>query len=616
MIDDSDSPSGASFLDSEDDRTAPMIVDNMGFLLDRLGADCAPLQFLRELTVNALEAIQALPKCKGEVIWDYDHNRFDLIGGYKLAIIDTGTGMSGPEMERYINRLSSSGRQQSVDHNFGVGAKIAAATRNHAGVVYLSWKDAKGAMIHLWRNPETGTYGLKQLRLPNGKYAHWAAISDDLKPEEIKDHGTMVILLGNDEDQDTMAAPMGSPSPSRWIARYLNSRFFAFPPGINVRAREGWSSENPDTNVLRTVKGSEEFLERHHISKGTVELGDAVAHWWILKDADAIGQASGANLPGGHAAALYRNELYELKTARQGSALLQSFGVSIAHSRVVLYVAPLEIAGKRITTNTARTNLLVNGEALPWGDWAERFRERFPSEITELMDDIARDKKSPDYAKSIRDRLREIEDLLKLKKYRASRTGPVRIVDELTMGTPATDTASKEKSGRSRRGTGGGREPGELYTLFVTDEGGQRGREVRDRFDIKVDWVTEIEVGAVDRAARYIPETNKLLINEDFRVFTAFIDRWEKVYKHVPGARQVVTEVVHEWFEQQLIEVIYSVDYLKGDKQWSQSDMAAIVSDEALTAAVMPRYHIEMAVRRTLGSKMGSAKERQAQGVA
>jgi hypothetical protein len=99
-------------------------------------------------------------------------------------------------------------------------------------------------------------------------------------------------------------------------------------------------------------------------------------------------------------------------------------------------------------------------------------------------------------------------------------------------------------------------------------------------------------------------------------VFTAFIDRWEKVYKHVPGARQTVTEVVHEWFEQQLIEVIYSVDYLRGDKQWSQTDIAAIVSDEALTAAVMPRYHIEMAVRRTLGSKMGSAKDRSAQGVA
>lgn len=589
-----------------------MIVQNMGFLLDRLGADCAPLQFLRELTVNAIEAIAALPTPKGEIVWDYAHDHYDLTGVFKLTIIDTGTGMTGSEMERYINRLSSSGRQQAVDANYGVGAKIAAATRNRAGVVYLSWKDGKGAMIHLWRNPETAEYGLKQLRLPSGKYAHWAPISDDLKPEQIKDHGTMVILLGNDEDEDTIAAPAGAATPSRWIARFLNSRFYRFPTGLAVRAREGWQSDNVDTNVLRTVKGAKEFLDRHEQASGVVDVGDALAHWWILRDADAISQASGSNLPGGHVAALHRDELYELKTARQGSALLQTFGVSLAHSRVVLYVQPKENAGRVITTNTARTHLMVDGDALPWGDWAARFRDNFPAEITALMDSVTRDHKSADYTKSIRDRLREIEDLLRLKKYRPAKGGPFRIATELTMGTPRTTTTEVEKRSKARSGTGGGREPGELYTLFVVEEGGQAGRQVRDRFDINARWVPEAEVGAPDRAAHYIPETNELLINEEFRVFTAFIDRWEKLYKAVPGARQMITEVVREWFEQQLIEVVYAVDYLRGDKEWSQSDITTIVSDEALTAAVLPRYHIEMAVRRALGARLGSVKERSA----
>jgi len=34
-----------------------MSVQNIGFLLDRLGQDCHPLQFLRELTQNAIEAV-------------------------------------------------------------------------------------------------------------------------------------------------------------------------------------------------------------------------------------------------------------------------------------------------------------------------------------------------------------------------------------------------------------------------------------------------------------------------------------------------------------------------------------------------------------------------------
>ncbi len=610
MEEHADSPPTVDAAEIGGDRTAPMEVQNMGFLLDRLGTDCAPLQFLRELTVNSIEAIQSLPGCKGEIIWDFDHNHFDLEGIYKVCIIDTGVGMTGPEMQRYINRLSSSGRLQSVEGNYGVGAKIATATRNHAGVVYLSWKDGKGAMIHLWRNPDTGTYGLKQLKLPSGKFAHWAPISDDLKPGEIRKHGTMVILLGNDEDDDTMAAPDIAPTPSRWIARYLNSRFFVFPEAISVRAREGYTSDNTDTNVLRTVKGSKEFLERHEEASGRVDLGDAIAHWWILKGVEAVSQSSGANLPGGHVAALYHDELYELKTARGGSSLLQTFGVHLAHSRVVLYVQPKEGDGHKITTNTARTQLMIDGEPLSWGDWAERFRDRFPTEIKDLMDTVSRDHQSADYAKSIRDRLREIEELLRLKKYRPSRRGLLRVADEMTMGMPRTDVESREKRSRHRHGSGGGREPGELYTLFVVDEGGRPGEEVRDRFDIKAEWVPEAEVGAPDRAAHYVQETNRLLINEDFRVFTGFIDRWEKLYRNVPGGRQIITEVVREWFEQQLIEVIYSVDFLRGDKEWSEGDIAAMVSDEALTAAVLPRYHVEMAVRRTLGSKLGSVKEK------
>jgi len=42
----------------QSDRILPMTVSNIGFLLDRLGQDCHPLQFLRELTQNSIEAIE------------------------------------------------------------------------------------------------------------------------------------------------------------------------------------------------------------------------------------------------------------------------------------------------------------------------------------------------------------------------------------------------------------------------------------------------------------------------------------------------------------------------------------------------------------------------------
>ena len=39
------------------DNFLAMTVHNIGFLLDRLGQDCHPLQYLRELTQNSIEAI-------------------------------------------------------------------------------------------------------------------------------------------------------------------------------------------------------------------------------------------------------------------------------------------------------------------------------------------------------------------------------------------------------------------------------------------------------------------------------------------------------------------------------------------------------------------------------
>src|SRR5260370_13624201 len=87
------------------DATLEMKVANMTFMLERLAQDCAPLQFVRELTENATQGIQALDGRAGEIRWDVDWNRYDLEpkDGYKLTVIDTGIGMTGPDMVHYIN---------------------------------------------------------------------------------------------------------------------------------------------------------------------------------------------------------------------------------------------------------------------------------------------------------------------------------------------------------------------------------------------------------------------------------------------------------------------------------------------------------------------------------
>src|SRR5213593_117390 len=154
-----------------------MTVQNIGFLLDRLGQDCHPVQYLRELTQNSIEAIHR-SGVPGEIVWDVDWTTYDLDAVQKLCIIDTGDGMTGDEMVRFINQLSSSMATQSLSGNYGVGAKIAAATRNPAGVLYLSWKHGEGSLIHLYRDKDIGQYGLRQWRHRDSSYAHFLPLDE------------------------------------------------------------------------------------------------------------------------------------------------------------------------------------------------------------------------------------------------------------------------------------------------------------------------------------------------------------------------------------------------------------------------------------------------------
>ena len=135
--------------------------------------------------------------------------------------------------------------------------------------------------------------------------------------------------------------------------------------------------------------------------------------------------------------------------------------------------------------------------------------------------------------------------------------------------------------------------------------------------DPKVQWISQergTRVGGLleDRAAKYHPEMNLLQINEDFRVFNDMIDRWTDRYSHVSGAREVVKEVVHEWFEQQLVEAVIGAQALRDSREWAMTDLAQLWSQEALTAVVVPRYHVNLAISRSLGSRLGSLRERTA----
>lgn len=602
-----------SLSSSASSKTLPLAVANTGFMLDRMGMDCDPLQFLRELTQNSIEAILKTTEKSGSIVWDVDWITYDLDGRFKLSITDTGIGMTGEEMRQYINHLSSSSNIQSYVANFGIGAKIAAATRNPAGMAYLSWKNGVGYYVYLWRDPVTGDYGLQQIERPDGTFGHWAGLDDDVKPDLIKKHGTKVVLYGKAAEENTMTAPPGAMSPSRWITRYLNTRYFRFPQGITVKCREGWEHDRSDTdrNVLRTITGQRAYLESHKLSSGTVQLTNANAHWWILKNENALSSNSGYINSAGHVAALWQDELYEMTTGRANTAALQNFGVVFGYQQVVIYVEPSDGQGIEIYPNTARTQLLFNNRSLPWSDWQEEFRAAMPKEITAHMEAVAAAADKSDHSSSIKERLKQIEELYKLSRYRPIKNGPLMVTAETqALGGGAKNGSDGKASGGGGGGTQGRGNTKSVYAMFLSPDG-VPGEEVKPDIYPKIDWIT-VSNGTrapgdlEDRAARYLRPQNQLLINADFRVFTDMVKRWEQQSSHVPNAHTIVMEVVKEWFEQSLVEVVLSSNALRDGQHWNIQDIDKLLSEEALTAAVLPRYHIEYSIKRSLGAKLGS----------
>jgi hypothetical protein len=594
------------------DTTLEMKVANMTFMLERLSQDCAPLQFIRELTENAIDSIAALGDGHGgEIRWDVDWTRYDLEPkeGYKLAVIDTGIGMTGPEMVNFINQLSSSMHLQSKHGNFGMGAKIAAAPRNTLGLVYLSWKEGKGSMIHLWKDPDTGSYGLR--RHQNGEF--WLPITDDIKPDPIKQHGTVVILLGNKPGEDTMAAPPEALIPSRWIVRYLNSRYFRFPQSVAVKARENWTAPRDDKhNMLRKIVGQEAWLKANSSDSGSVGLKDANLRWWILKEKV---DDSGSHFSGGHVAALYDDELYEISSGRPGVARLQSFGVIFGYSQVVLYVEPLQNHNGDLTANTARTHLLIKGQPLGWTDYAAQFREQMPEPIVKLMDRVAAGTGDSENTASIRERLKQIRDLFKFSRYRPTPDGKHRIDDSFanTGGDVSEGGATNAGAGEGRGRKRGGR-AGDIYALFA-NTGNLPADDIGGFADPRVNWVsvrdnTRTTEFLEDRAAKYLPQANTIQANADFRVFTDMVARWRKFYDHLPAAEPVIEAVVKEWFQQQLVEAVLGALALRKSGNWSEQEVEALWSEDALTSAVLPRYHLDERIKRSLGSKLGTLKDK------
>lgn len=120
-------------------------------------------------------------------------------------------------------------------------------------------------------------------------------------------------------------------------------------------------------------------------------------------------------------------------------------------------------------------------------------------------------------------------------------------------------------------------------------------------------------------AAAYHADRDLLEINADFPVFQAlslyWCDRYERLAEPVRAdftptqINATIDEVVREWCEQTLVEVVVGVNQLAGRPGWDESRVRAALSSEALSGAALAIHHVQQSIKRSLGQRLGSLKE-------
>ena len=597
-------------------------VANPTFLLERLGSECTDLQCLRELTVNGLDAIAALGDgVVGRVVWDLDWQRFDASGGRvrKLSVTDTGTGMTPEQLRRYINQLASSGREQCAAGNFGVGAKVAAGSRNPHGLEYRSWCQGQGALVCFKRHPD-GRWGLEPRHWRDGRTDFWRPLDEQDKPWLLRghDHGTQVVLLGRHERHDTTQPPDSVTDGRRqWITRYLNSRFLRLPEQVEVLVRHQQGHEQP--RQLQRIHGEEHHLQQRAIAAGAVHLSDAIAQWWVLDDDHRARRREGTVWAStGHAAAVFGGELYDiLPQTRGGYGRLQDFGIRFGYERVVLHLEPRVPAG-RLQCNTARTLLLLDHEPLPWARWAEEFVVAMPTEILRLQECAASADCLP-RQQAIRNRVSAIMPLYQLSRYRPPRPPRQASIESAAGGADDESASRPATQPQARSGpptaatahTPANKDPAhdesdrELSVEPADDHPGPSA--VVDLPNVA--WISAHDgsraIGDLeDQAARYHLDRHELTINADFRAVTDLISHWQDRYRGIAGARTVIEAQVREWCEQILVEVVLAAR----SSSWSGEQLQALLSPTSFTAALLPRHLLHATLQKRLAQKLGAPR--------
>jgi hypothetical protein len=317
---------------SDSSMIAPLKVANEAFLVSSMIERCPKTMMIRELVVNGLEAAAHAASGQRQVVISPRMHE----GARKLRIWNTGPGLKAAELLQITDLASSLRKQNSLDQNFGMGAKVAALPSNRHGLRYRSCTG--GRVSEVVMGYRGGIYG--RLRIGPERAEVIDATEDCLAEGDydLSFDWTEVLLGGNNTNQDTVAAPYGTTlkvSPG-WVGTYLENRFFRLPHDVSLTLMPAiWGGATPRAMVGLDDRRSEFGRTETRITPSGVKIH----YYYDPPEGESTKSAKGAIAAGtSRGAIVFRDELYDV---RSGDSWLQdapNYGVPFGAKYVSIFV--------------------------------------------------------------------------------------------------------------------------------------------------------------------------------------------------------------------------------------------------------------------------------------
>ena len=588
----------------------PITIHDIDFTVSRQIEQCPKTMMLRELVMNAMEAASKAPvgrrlvEIKGKVVAECGGTR-------KLAIWNTGPGLSSAELDHICDLAASLGKDMGLEGNFGMGAKVASLPSNTLGMRYRSCRDGLVSQVLLGKRQ--GIYGKV-----------WVPVEDSFEEvvdmtEQVREEGeyrldedwTEVVLFGNRPDQDTVADPYdGDPKQDRqWITTYLYHRLYSLPAGVEVWLHEGTHPRDGRRQFKPIPERADQFGRVE-----AVDVGEGVRVHYLYDPAYQDGghnkSISGSLTSSVSTAAIvFRGEMYDVRKGRKWAADAPAFGIPFGARHVSVHVEvpdnfPVRHEPYRRfiqLTGGDQRQVLVE-------DFAELVFRNRPEWLIEIINSLA-----PKSSASTDDLRKELQDLL--NELRVQTKSPRESGDGLQL---VEDGGARGARPGHKDGSGGGSGRAPISpTDLIFNPGGAKRADISKNLEQAPEIIAlrdeedVAEKGITGKAARYVRETNQLFVNLTNSGVAAAQNHLCLRYATYEDT-EIVRELARQWSERLVMgRVGYAVVYAQAKqliREWTSDDVKKALEPESLSLAADGWRDAVSTAYRSMSTRLGAAK--------